>query len=99
MKNNPSHLFVYVGHSTQTKNKLQSEFGDYLKSLSGKVVKYEQRGDLIAQIISQSKVLNEKHKRCAPLNIGFSNIHTKQGMMITGFYFLIFQILFGYEDN
>lgn len=99
MEKKPTHLFVYVGHSTQTKNKLQKEFHDYLVSLSGKVVDYDQRGNLVNEIINHSKKLNEKHSRCTSLNVDFSPLHTKDGLMITGYYFTIFQILHGYNDS
>lgn len=88
-----THYFVHVGHSTQTKNKLQEEFKNYLESLSGMLVTEPFYGDLTKQIKRKAEELNEKHRRCQPLKIGFSELYSKKGNHITGFYFLTFEIL------
>lgn len=97
--NAPSHYFVYTGHSTQTKNKLQKEFMAYLKSLQGKLVYAKQLYKLQNEIKSKEKELNEKYKRCQPLVITFSTLHTKNGYTIGGFPFLTFQVLEAYASN
>lgn len=94
-----THFFVYVGYSTQTKNKLQEEFSAYLKSLEGTLINTENIDDLQRKIREKSIELNEKHKRCSALIIGFSSLYTKTGFKIEGFYFLTFQILQAYYDN
>jgi hypothetical protein len=94
-----THYFVYVGHSTQTKNKLQEEFGNYLKSLEGTLITAEKIDDLQWQIRAKSLELNEKHKRCASLVIGFSRLYTKTGFQIDGFYYVTFQILQAHYDS
>lgn len=91
--NTVTHYFVYVGHSTGTKNKLQSEFKKYLESLSGMLIEEPFYKDLIKQIKAKSEELNQKHNRCQPLKIGFSELYSKKGSRIDGFYSLTFEIL------
>lgn len=88
-----THYFVYVGHSTQTKNKLQHEFKSYLESLSGMLVGEAFYSDLTKQIKTKSEELNQKHNRCQSLKIGFSELYSKKGSRIDGFYSLTFEIL------
>lgn len=95
----PTHYFVYVGHGTQTKNKLQKEFNDYLENLSGVLVNANSLSHLKQQIIARSKELNITHKRCAPLNISFSKKHGNDGYMISGFCFLTFDLLNAYHHE
>ncbi|MBS7234244.1 hypothetical protein KHA90_24920 [Flavobacterium psychroterrae] len=94
-----THYFVYVGHSTQTKNKLQEEFCNYLRSLQHTLIDAAKINDLKKEIRLKALELNEKHKRCAALVIGFSDLYTKTGFGITGFYFLTFQILQAHYDS
>lgn len=94
-----THYYVYVGHSNQTKNKLQEEFNDYLKSLQGKLIDAIKLPVLKKQILQKAQELNDKHNRCNPLVISFENLYTKNGLMISGFYFLTFQILEAYHGK
>lgn len=97
---NLTHYFAYVGHSTQTKNKLQEEFKVYLESLQGTLIDANKLQWLKDKIIAKSIELNEKHKRCTPIKISFSELYTKGGVMINGFYFLVFHILqASYDSN
>jgi len=95
----PTHYFVYVGHSTATKNKLQEEFHNYLKSLSAKLITADKIASFNQSIIDQSLKLNEQYRRCTPLNIAISKAHFDKGFMINGFYSLTFQILKAYDSN
>lgn len=95
----PTHYFVYTGHATQTKNKLQEEFMAYLKSLQGTLVKAKDFKKLQYEIINKTLELNEKYKRCQPLIISFTDLYTKNGYMINGFHFLTFQVIQAYERN
>ncbi len=94
-----THYFVYVGHSTNTKNKLQKEFSDYLKSLSGRLVKEYNFENLKTEIIEQANLLSNQNNRCTPIKISFSDLYTKNGLMINGFHFVTFQILEAYGDD
>ena len=94
-----THYFVYVGHGTQTKNKLQEEFGNFLKEKSGVLIDYYDLDHLKLHIINKSKDFNAMHNRCTPLEIGFEDLYTKNGFMITGFHFLTFQILAAYNES
>lgn len=96
---NATHYFVYTGHSTQTKNKLQEEFWAYLKSNQGTLVKAQNLKEFKKEIIDKSKELNEKYKRCKPLVISFSDSYTRGDFMILGFSFLIYKILPAYERH
>ena len=95
----PTHYFVYTGHATQTKNKLQEEFMAYLKSLQGTLVKAKDLIKLQNEIRAKAQELNEKYKRCQPLVLSFSNLYTKNGYTINGFHFLTFQVIHAYERN
>ncbi len=95
----PTHYFVYVGHGTQTKNKLQADFKTYLESLAGTIVQAANVKELKQEIMAKVDELNQVHKRCAPLQLKLDNLYTKDGFYITGFYFLTFQILKGYDRN
>ncbi|PXY44496.1 hypothetical protein [Flavobacterium hydrophilum] len=99
MEKKTSHYFVYVGHSTSTKNKLQEEFSNYLNSLEGTLIKAKKIQDLKLEIILKSLELSKKHSRCTPLTITFSDLYRKNGFYINGFYFLTFQILNAYDSN
>lgn len=99
-KTKPTHYFVYVGHSTQTKNKLQLEFKQYLESLQGTLIDANKLQELKDKIIAKSIELNEKHKRCTPIKIPFVELYSKKGLMITGFNFIAFHILkASYDSN
>lgn len=95
----PTHYFVYVGHSTQTKNKLQLEFKQYLESLQGTLIDANKLQELKDKIKAKSIELNEKYNRCTPITISFDGLYTKNGFMITGFYFIVFQILQAHYDS
>ena len=94
---NATHYFVYTGHSTQTKNKLQEEFMAYLRGLQGTLVKAKDLIKLQNEIKAKAQELNEKYKRCQPLVLSFSNLYTKNGYTINGFHFLTFQVIQAYE--
>ena len=49
-----THYFVYVGHATQTKNRLQEDFNKYLKSLEGDLIDSKNINKLKKQIIDRS---------------------------------------------
>lgn len=99
MSKKVTHYFVYVGHDTQTKNKLQSEFKEFLKSKSGVLVDYHDLNILKLHIINRAKELNAIHNRCTPLEISFYDLHSKNGLMISGFHFVTFQILEAYHES
>jgi len=96
----PTHYFVYTGHGTQTKNKLQEEFKQYLEGLSGVLVNADSIKHLKEQILARSRELNITHNRCTALNISFCELHMrKNSYMISGYYFLTFQILAAYHAS
>lgn len=95
----PTHYFVYIGHSTQTKNRQQEEFSNYLNTLEGTLINAENVDGLKEKITAKAKELNEKHKRCTPLAIEFANLYKQNGFYIQGFYFLQFQILKAHYDG
>ena len=94
-----THYFVYVGHATQTKNRLQEDFNKYLKSLEGDLIDSKNINKLKKQIIDKSIELNKVYSRCTPLQISFSDLYTKNCFMISGFHFLTFQILTAHYDS
>ncbi|MDN3675714.1 hypothetical protein QWY99_22020 [Flavobacterium branchiarum] len=98
MEKKVTHYFVYVGHSNATKNKLQDEFENYLKSLSATIIEVNKLEDLKSEIINKSLELNEIHRRCQGLKISIVDMHYSKGFMISGFHSLVFQILKGYGN-
>lgn len=96
---NPTHYFVYCGHSTQTKNKLQKAFDDYINSLAGTIVKAANINQLKKEIIDKSIELNQQHNRCQPLKVSFESKYLDNGYMMSGFYFTTFYLIKGYERN
>ncbi|MDX6187966.1 hypothetical protein SGQ83_01275 [Flavobacterium sp. Fl-318] len=99
MSKKATHYFVYVGHSTTTKNKLQEEFQKYLNSLSATLITADKLKELKKAIIDKSIELNVIHKRCTPLKISFSDGYYNKGLIISGFHSLIFHILNAYDVN
>lgn len=88
----PTHYFVYVGHSTLTKNKLQESFFNYLFSFKYTLVISSDIAKLKKQIISKAMELNEQHKRCKPLKVHFERGYKNDGYMLCGFEFLTFYL-------
>lgn len=95
----PTHYFVFTGHSTQTKNNLQEEFMTFLKALQGTLIDADNLPRLQEMICAKASELNHKYHRCKALVISFSELYSKNGFMISGFYFLTFQIIEAYYDT
>jgi hypothetical protein len=92
MNKTATHYFVYVGHGTQTKNKLQYDFKQYLTSLDGRLIDAKDLILLQKEIIATAQDLNMLYSRCMPIGISFQKLSTCTGFMIDGFCFLTFQI-------
>lgn len=99
MEKTPTHYFVYVGHQTATKNKLQKEFQHYLFSLESTLITADKLDILKENLIAASVELNEKYPRCTPLKVEINKMHFDKGFMISGFYSIVFQILKAYERH
>jgi len=93
MASTPTHYFVHFGQSTQTKNALQAEFYEYLKSFKGTLIKETSLYKIQDQIIGKCEELESKHSRCTPLNIYFTVRYSEDGYALSGFPFLAFNIL------
>ncbi|WP_395049430.1 hypothetical protein [Flavobacterium sp.] len=94
-----THYIVNIGHSTQTKNKLQLEFLNYLNTLSGVLVEEKQKNDLICKIIEKSVELSQKYSRCTPISVHFDECYDKTGLKICGFYYMSVKLLYGYYES
>lgn len=94
---NPTHYYLEVNHSLQTKNKLQAEFASYLQSLRSKLIDAARLPKLKAQIMAKQTELNAKYPRCTPLNISFWNPGGKK-FIVSGFYGVTFSINDAYYD-
>ncbi len=89
----PTHYFVHVGQSTQTKNALQAEFYEYLKFYKGTLIEETSLWQLQKDIIERCEDLNSKYSRCTPLKIDFTERYSEDGYGLSGFPFLSFNIL------
>ncbi len=72
----------YLGHSTMTKNKLEEEFFQYLKSIDRIWVENEKISELKNDILKMYNQLCEKHHRCKPLKKEFSKTYHENGDFI-----------------
>lgn len=97
--NTPTHYLVNVGHSLSLNNKLQSEYSQFLNTLSGVLVEAKDKDNLICKIIEKSVELSEKHSRCKPLSIHFDLSYDKKGLALRGFEYLSVKLLFGYYEQ
>lgn len=95
----PTHYFVHLGQSTQTKNALQAEFYEYLQEFRGTLIDTQNLSALEYKILVRASQLNEKHKRCTPLQIEFHARHDQNGKALNGFPFLSFNILNAQYDE
>lgn len=94
-----THYYIYVGHETNTKNKLQKDFRDYLKLLEGTLIDAIQLQVLKIEIVEAVQKLNDHYNRCSPILVSFESLHSNKGFRINGFHFLTFQILEAYYAN
>lgn len=91
-----THYYTYVGHETNTKNKLQEEFKVYLKSLEGILIDAITLPLFKNEILKKAQELNDKHNRCNPIVISFGKLYSNKGLRIDGYHFVTFQILEAY---
>jgi hypothetical protein len=73
---NTTHYYLEMEFCTQTKNQLQKEAKQYLDSISGKLIQVQDLVELKRIIEIQIKTLNEKYKRCKPIEISYYKIHS-----------------------
>ena len=92
MSSKPTHYVVHIGHQTQTKNKLQRDFAEFLKSLEGHLYTAERLSVLKNLILKNAEDLNFRHYRCQPLKIDFDKCYDNTGLVLRGFPFMVFQI-------
>lgn len=71
---NITHYYLDAGYSTQPKNKLETAFVEYLKTLNGLLVEANLLDDVMFDINTEVKEMNETHSRCKPLNIRISKV-------------------------
>lgn len=88
----PTHYLCIAGHSLSTKNKLDTAFQAYLKSLSGKLVLENDIAKLQAEIIHKSQELCKEFPRCTPINISFYRNGGNESFLLSGFYYIDFKI-------
>lgn len=69
----PTHYYCDFQSGTQTKNKLQNEFYDFLKGFDHRIYKVEDIVKLQEVVQNKVKELNAKHSRCKPLNASLDN--------------------------
>ena len=94
-----THYFVDCGHTLQSKNKLQSEFSNYLLSLKGRLIDASQISVLQNEIQAKKDELNSKHQRCTPLAISFWQPAGTKHIVLSGFHSLTFSIKDAYYDS
>ena len=88
---NTTHILCHFGHSTQTKNKLEKAFYDYLKSYDGDLFIATDIDLIIKSITLRAVGLSYEHPKCKPIPaISFED--EPQGMIMRGFYPVNFYI-------
>lgn len=88
----PTHYLCKTGHSLSCKNKLETAFVSYLKTLDRKLICVENIQKLQDEIQEETFHLNALHYRCKPLSIQFYRSGDDKHFHIT-FYTIDFKIL------
>jgi len=89
---NITHYYLDFGYSTATKNKLQNEAHDYIKSLKGKLFVVGDFENVKKQIINTIELLNVQNPRCKPLKVHFWDDRLSGALMLSGFHSVQFHI-------
>jgi hypothetical protein len=89
---NPTHHLCIAAYSLATKNKLESSFVDYLKSLDGRLIAHEHLERLKEEIRNKAIDLNSIHPRCKPIKVSFWRPGTDKAEVLSDFYTLKFEI-------
>lgn len=93
-----THYYFSATYGTKLKNKLQAELYDLLIDLDGLIIEEESLKNFMYNINKKASELNEKHRRCKPIEFGQyrlgSSSHAKN-IMITGFEQMNLQLLGG----
>ena len=71
MKGNPSFYYCLLDNGTQTKNKLQAEFSEFLRGMEGELYQAANLDVIKRYIIEKAKELNKKYPRCKALEVSF----------------------------
>lgn len=80
----PTHYYLDFGHSTQPKNKLEAAFVEYLKTLNGLLVEAKSLDDVMFDINTEVKEINETHSRCKPLDIRITRLASLEHYSLFG---------------
>lgn len=89
---NTTHYFIHLSYCTATKNKLQNDVRDYLKSLDGKLVTAEESVTAQEKIVEHIEALNKKHSKCTPLKVSFWNHIDGRPLSLSGFVAVTFHL-------
>lgn len=85
------YYMTYDGHQLSTKNKLEKEVAEYLKSIDRTLV---HKGNLVAfkeSVIEKIEEFNKKHTRCKPLKPTWDD-RRNNDIFLSGVYFNHFTI-------
>lgn len=88
----PTHYFIDADVGNQPKNKLQKEFMEYLVSLNGTLISYDEFIYLSHLIRKKSEELNEEYHRCKPLKVSFWETYKNEFAINSNMSFVQFRI-------
>lgn len=93
-----THYYFNASYSTKLKNKLQRELHDFLIDLDGIIIEDESLKNFIHNLNKKAAELNEKHKRCKPIEFGtysYGSAGLEKTISVTGFDEMNLQLLGG----
>jgi len=88
---NTNYYMTYNGHQLATKNKLEKEVSEYIKTLDRTLI---HEGNLVAfkeMVIEKIEEFNQKHPRCKPLK-PYWDERRNSDIFLSGIYFNHFTI-------
>ena len=71
MKGKPSFYYCLLDNGTQTKNKLQAEFSEFLREMEGDLYQASDLDKIKRYIIKKAKEFNKEYPRCKALDVSF----------------------------
>lgn len=87
-----THYFIHFSYSTATKNTLQNQAHDFLKSLDGKLVTIKDLEATTNLIVQHIEHLNQQNPRCKPLKVSFNCHNTSRPFSLSGFEAVVFHL-------
>lgn len=88
----PTHYYISASYGNKPKNKLQEEFGEYLKRWNGTLIDQADIVILKEQIETKAEELSNKHRRCKPLQLKWWDTYLGHTTINSEYDFVTFRI-------